>query len=379
MSDNAVSNSTLEATPVGAMRSKWGGLQPVLCSTLRKSPAPSFVLSGQSHRYINPTYVEFLKSLGIDTGKDLAFELKGFKAYTCPNENCGVGGVFLPIISCGRYHPHISHKHSSRCMAGVMEKVEFLEKITPMDYLLKCDLTVPGWVSDSRRSDDLKKLRRAINAFLKKLATLLFHHKSKLGGFYAIHIWKTRKPLEPHLHVHLNLFNVAYNSKDKTFHRFKPFIDHYKVKVAWRDSLRGVGMWDNPVPSFLPDCKVGYLKLFDSVFGRQKLMSRISYCFRRPLIDLNKCVQFCSCWDLTDPIWAGRLLNYVPRQVFVGWAVSLKRFGFRHSPKSILPRCPVCGAFLCYEYRILNTADFPPGIPWLTIDQGGGLVETASL
>ncbi|GAI64730.1 unnamed protein product, partial [marine sediment metagenome] len=28
-----------------------------------------------------------------------------------------------------------------------------------------------------------------------------------------------------------------------------------------------------------------------------------------------------------DPVWIRSLLDYTPRQVFTGWAVSLKRFG----------------------------------------------------
>ncbi|GAI66170.1 unnamed protein product, partial [marine sediment metagenome] len=124
----------------------WGGLQPVYVTTMLKSPAPSFVLSRTVHKFVNPAYADFLKSIDIDTDKVLKFELHGFKAYTCPNAKCGVGGIFLPVISCGRYHPHVSNRHSSRCVARAMEKVEFIEELTPADYLIKLDLTVPGWV-----------------------------------------------------------------------------------------------------------------------------------------------------------------------------------------------------------------------------------------
>jgi len=354
----------------------WDGLQPVYVTTLHKSPtptpapAPSFVLAGSFYRFINPAYAEFLKSLDIDIERDLKFELKGFKAYSCKTQGCGVDGVFLPIVSCGRYHPHVSHRHASRCVARVMEKIEFIEKHAPATHLIKLDLTVPGWVSKRMHSDDLRLIRRAVNVFLKKLAPMLFHQKSSVGGFYGVHIWKTTKPLEPHLHVHLNLLNVAYNAKDKTFHRFKPLIDHRKVKAAWREALRSVGMWDDPSPSSLPDCYVGYVALA----SRVRLMGRIRYVFRKPITDLNK--NICNCdTSQADPAWVGHVLNYTPRQVFVGWAVSLKRFGF-HSSNSILPRCPCCGVPLEYDGRI---TEIPPEVPWFSIDQGGGLVQVAGV
>ncbi|GAI22332.1 unnamed protein product, partial [marine sediment metagenome] len=46
-----------------------------------------------------------------------------------------------------------------------MEKIEFIEEHAPADYLLKLDLTLPGWVSKSLRPDDLKRLRLAVNRF----------------------------------------------------------------------------------------------------------------------------------------------------------------------------------------------------------------------
>ncbi|GAI44554.1 unnamed protein product, partial [marine sediment metagenome] len=77
----------------------WGGLQPVYVTTLLKSPAPSFVLAGSVRKFVNPAYANLLKSIDIDPAVALKFELTGFKAYSCPNDRCGVGGVFLPIIS----------------------------------------------------------------------------------------------------------------------------------------------------------------------------------------------------------------------------------------------------------------------------------------
>ncbi|GAI32625.1 unnamed protein product, partial [marine sediment metagenome] len=137
----------------------WGGLQPVYVTTLLKSPAPSFVLAGPVRKFVNPAYADLLKSIDIDPAVALKFELNGFKAYSCPNARCGVGGVFIPIISCGRYHPHVSQRHASRCVARVMEKVNFIQEHTPADYLIKLDLTLPGWVSKSLRPGDLKLLR----------------------------------------------------------------------------------------------------------------------------------------------------------------------------------------------------------------------------
>ncbi|GAI19242.1 unnamed protein product, partial [marine sediment metagenome] len=47
----------------------WGGLQPVYVTTVLKSPAPSFVLSRTVHKFVNPAYADFLRSIDIDTDK----------------------------------------------------------------------------------------------------------------------------------------------------------------------------------------------------------------------------------------------------------------------------------------------------------------------
>lgn len=345
-----------------------GGGEPVYVTIQSQIVGDSpFVLASSFYRDLNPLYVDFIRSLDVDPEKALKFDIHGFKHYSCSNNSCWVGSVYCPIVTCGRYHPHASSRHTSRCVARIMEKVEFVEKHTPADYLIGIDLTCPAWVSRSKRYGDLKKLRKAVNLFLKNLHRELFRdHKSQLGGFYGIHVWKTSKPIEPHYHVHLNLFNVGYNRNDKMFHRFKPFISEHRVKLAWKKSLVAVGLWNLVSEPELPDAWVHFIKLSD----RGRVAHRIRYVFRKPIVDLNEHIGNCDLSDL-DNVWVRFLLGYTPRQTFVGFATSLKRFGF-NSNKSCLPRCPICGGKL----RLVDmVSEIPPDIRWFSLDRAGKLVE----
>jgi len=345
----------------------WGGLKPVYVTQISK-----FVFAGSFYRDVNLIYARFLERLGIDPEKALRFELRGFKTYECMSKYrdggsrwCGVDSIHIPIVECGSYHPHVSHRHVCRVVSQLMERIEFIEDHTPADYLIKLDLTVPGWVSKSLRPDDLKRIRLAIRIFLEKLQPLLFHHKSRLGGFYTIHVWKTTKPLDPHLHVHFNLLNVAWNPQSKTFHRFKPWISEQCVKRAWRDALKSVGFWDDPCDTHYPDCHVGYFRLAD----RSRLVHRIKYCFRKPLVDLNEFIGNCDL-SRVDQAWARYLLHYTPRRFYAGWMLRLGKFGFNSSKLGSL-RCPICGDVL----RFLGfQPEVSPDVPWLTLDRRGNLV-----
>jgi len=369
-----------KAFSLGGNVSSWGGLRPVYCSNMPKSFCWDL---DYSRLEISPAFWLLLERIDVDPAKALKFDFHGYRRYSCPNQNCDIQEIYLPVISCGSYHPHQSFKHVSRCIDRVLGQIDFLEKRVSWRksksyYLICLDLTCPGEVS-KRVMDPgvVKRLRRAVNIFIAKLGILLFPgKKSQLGGFYAVHIWKTSKPIDPHLHVHLQLFNVAYNAREKRFYRFKPMISHTYVKKAWRDALKSQGLWDNPLEQSYPDCYIHYIKLED----RGRVIHRLRYVFRRPIVDLNSNLALGDLQGEVDPVWIRRLLSYVPRRVKVGFMTNLKRLGYV-CRKSFFERCPICGGVLRkLEFVPGNLPEFPHFVrdrsgKWIPIDPPSPIVS----
>ena len=340
--------------------SSWGGLQPVYVTRLPKS----FAWEKLDTADLPSTFVDLFRRSNINLDL-LSFRKLGYRAWKCVNPNCEIDTIYLPMVKCGIYHPWNSFKHASRCVARIMPRIEFMEK-RGADYLICLDLTTPHY--DHFRKDPdgtIRKLRKAVNHFLQELHKELFPgKKSKLGGFYSLHTWKTTKPLDFHFHVHLQLFNVAFDGK--AFHRFHPFLDLRKVREAWRKSLLKFGLWAEPSP-ILPDVHDHYIKLEN----RPRLVHRLRYIYRRPLEDLAK---YLTPQDLEglDVEWVRWLIRYTPRQVFVGFATSLKRLGFA-CPKSDSLICPVCGHPM---RRGEFYPDLPPGTPiCIQLNSGEWLVK----
>lgn len=327
-------------------------------------PTYEFVWKGSFVRKVTDEYRKWLSDfLGYGTDKVLRFDVDGFKSYKCTNGSCGVRKVHLPMVDAGKYHPYQSHKHSSRCGSEMADKLEYFQKNTSADYLVTIDLTMEREMSESLATKDKSQVRDAIHKFLKKLHDYKFHDKkSKFGGFYALHLWKTTKPLDPHVHVHLNLVNVCYDGK--RFHRFKPWLNIKRVKKAWAEALHEVGLWGRPVG--LPDVHVGYIKLTET----PRIIHRIKYCYRKPLVDLNKNIGNCPNRDRVDEEWGRLLLNYTPRRCYVGWLVNTKRFGYSSSHKSFSPKCPVCGSDLVF---VENVWELDGDIPWYYTNRRGEL------
>lgn len=370
--------------------SSWGGQEPVYVH-LRTNQLPGDRLPPSTLFAWDQDYSRLEVSRGFrqlverfdtsdplrDPAKTLYSNFRGYHRYACQNRVCPLMKIYLPVIDCGRYHPHKSFKHVSRCVGRILDQIEFLEKKSPVDYLICLDLTCPGEISDRVMDPGvIKRLRRSVNLFIENLRILLSRGKrrfSKLGGFYSIHIWATKDPVNPHLHVHLQLFNVAFSLKENRFYRFKPMISHLLVKKAWRDALRSQGLWGDPIDRDLPDCYIHYLKLKD----RERLIHRLRYVFRKPIVDLNMRLQ----GDLPDldldPRWIRHLLDYTPRRVKIGFMSNLKHLGYL-CPKSFSERCPFCGGVLQkIGFVPGNLPDLPHFIRdrsgrWIQVDPPGG-------
>lgn len=332
----------------------WGGLQPVYVH-----PSPNHVKTfawdaDYSRLSVSTAYRNLvLKRLQYATDT-LRGEFNGYTLHECRNDKCEVRTIYLPMIDTGSFHPYRSFKHSDRALGQALNILDWIHYNTPASFTQFICLTAPGWVSkDLMDHDTIGRFERAVSDFLKRLHSVLFpNKKSKLGGLFVIHPWRSKHPLEKHLHAHLILPCVAFNSNDpqptvydnvdRRFHRFKPFINEDTAKRCWRGALIRVGLWDPMDPS-LPDVHLDYVHLSPLSNDRPRLVHHLRYVFRLPLTDLNKYLEQADIERLDlDERFTRFLLHYTTRRHRLGWLCNLKRFGFV-SHKSSKPRCPICG------------------------------------
>ena len=369
----------------------------------------------------------------------LSWQFKGYKAYTCANQNCKVDVAFLPMLDVGTLHPYTSFKHTSRCLGKVLDQLEFLEKHTGVEYVYDIVLTCPGWVSESLLEphtltsvksgktlteqnvggyDVLKRFRRAVSLYFEFLSKELNKpdHPNlgcgdKFGGWYAVHVWSTNRPLERHLHAHCIIPAVVYNPKERKFYKANPYhkgepkIPERVAKECWRNALKTVGFWGDGDANSLPDVSVKYVKIrvpskdtvdnlkdraraqsansaeFELNFSKLycklpksaftelngRLIHKIRYAFRFPLVDLNDNLKL-SDLSGADRKWCEFLISYTTRRNKIGYLTNLKRFGFI-CRNSVSVRCPVCGSPMALVGKIYSNL---PDIPHFIRDRGGG-------
>lgn len=367
---------------------------------------------------VNPALAELLTWLDKDPST-WAWAHKGYRAWGCENPRCEVNRVYIPMVNCGTFHPWTSFKHVSRCEAQVLDQLEFLEKHSPVDYISHVVLTAPGWVSDGLLDKNtLKRFRKAVHRFLNLLVKRLFPRRAdgRLAVWFGVHVWSSERPLNKHLHAHLLLPNVVLNRKEQKFYRFAPLLPEKEVKECWRAALGEAGLWDSNLPSGdLPDVGLKFYRLRVLPRALMEMVEKkawaiwreveptepdgpppqyvvadvlkeiprseftelnplvkekIRYCFRFPLVDLNKHLtadMLAGC----DERWTEFLINYTTRRFRAGFLNSLKQFGYicRNSRNA---RCPFCGFEMTKLGWIKSNL---PDIPHLIRDKGGGWCE----
>jgi hypothetical protein len=319
----------------------------------------TFALDGEISRL---TVSDELKRLGSRLGFSPAvfsWTFTGYKLFECGNQNCDVEKVYQPMLDTGVYHPYRSIKHSARCVAQALDVLDFITEISPADFVQLICLTVPAWVSKGLLDykDTMGRFKKAVRYFLDNLHDQMFPRRpSHFGALYAIHTWRSSKPLEPHLHAHIILPNVTYNSGEKKFYRFNPRLAEGVVKECWRRALIRVGFWD-AVDLELPDVHLQYCSLNPlNIEDWARLVHHIKYIFRLPLADMNERLERpdVEVLDL-DERFARYLFDYVTRRHRLGWMTNLKRFGGGPvCSKSTTQPCPMCGSEMNYLGRVLS-------------------------
>jgi hypothetical protein len=332
-------------------------VQSHLKSIISRKP---FILTNWYSRIkIGELYPKLLKMLGYDINQVLHYEVIAYKHFYCDNENCEVKDFYIPMVKAGKYHIYQSFKHCERVVAQIMDKLEALRQKFDFDYVIAIDLTYPKEISlkllnPVEREEILKKNKKAVKLFREELHRFLFPDKnSKLGLIYTPHIWRTRRPLEPHLHNHIIMPNIAIEEVkvkigdeekiEVIAHRFKPFIKEEFLRELWKVVLIKCGLWNNSNKK--ADIHIRYIKATD----KGRLAHRIRYMFRMPIIDLN---EYLKNEDLEEGSFekvkdfANFLINYTPRRHNLGWLTNLKKMNVEPCRKSISRNeylCPKCG------------------------------------
>ena len=432
----------------------WGGLQPVIVHSLRNSTkSKTFCWDGDLTRLqVSEPLEKLFKWLNVPANQ-YRFDFRGYVAWDCLAENCEAERVYLPMANCGIHHPWTSFKHVSRCAARIIEQLEFLEQHSNLDYLSHVVLTAPDFVSEylggphvihkkergvwvRKERDLLEDFRGAVRYFIKLLGRRLFpHHPAVLGGWFGLHVWSSSHPLTKHLHAHLLMPNVSYNTKEKTFYRFSPHVDDRTrrlIRECWREALIKFAMWDHAVPDdFLPDASIknyplrvlprayraalrkqafdmsnpdnpaeiadNYARLLKSVPKDQRtefnpqVIHRLRYAFRSPLVDLNENLEP-QMLAGANREWVTFLINYTTRRSragFLSMMVKVKTVEeitgvervqrvalFKHlgliCRNSLSARCPLCGSAMVKMGTVKSNL---PDLPHLIRDRDGEWVE----
>lgn len=342
---------------------------------------------------LSSPYVGLLNHFGISQeerrcdflGYYTEYEHSNSPAYVCP-----VKTIYKPALSVGKYHPQRSRQHRARSSDRAFDRFKHVQNIcrqqrVKFDYLRFIVVTAPKAVSEQLPDPKLcSEFRAAVREFFHLLETELYRGQG-LVGMRTIHIWGSEHPLEKHLHSHMVIGNVVYDSSFERwekphpyalrpdllelgkFHRVNPFIAEKKLKEIWRTVLRNHDWWDKNDNS-LPVVHISNVKFWgdaassdggnyaDSLRRRiadtHKIRHRLSYMTRCPIEDINENLD--SEWKSGfDEKFAWTLLCYTTSRSNLGFAANLKRTGY-HSNISLLPKCPICGAELFKVGRVYS-------------------------
>jgi hypothetical protein len=239
-----------------------------------------------------------------------------------------------------------------------------------------------GDIVKAFRKAVISALRDTIREILAKEEGLKVKGKIQLGGKYAVHIWSSSW-LTPHFHVHVDLFNVVRTSKG--FIRFKPELSKWALdllRIKWRNYLKkylfeieGLKAWlyeEDFEDEFVVHNHFIELDLRENgdFANAGKLLHRLKYVCRSPLLDLNT-----AFWDKRVVLEDGRVvaktddgdvvLDLEWIECLCAYQTRYESFGFVHSAKRLFnvdikdlrktemcEYCPVCGHPLVFVERI---------------------------
>jgi hypothetical protein len=193
---------------------------------------------------------------------------------------------------------------------------EFAELSEKADYLMCLDLTVPRWATDSKEMDnEREKVKTAFQLFRERLVREFY--RFDLGFIANYHPWGS-KSLEPYLHVHIAYLNVCLieNGEDIEIVRFKPYYtkeELERIREIWKECLIAVG-YRIPEQTKI-DLKFKYIPLSD----RGRVVHRLSYMSRSPIIDLVRYFILNDREPNIDDEWAKYLLSYENRRHVYGF------------------------------------------------------------
>ena len=221
--------------------------------------------------------------------------------------------------------------------------------------------TVPKELSElyvgfGNYKNGIRIINRAVKKFMRKFKKEVCRKKGwKMGNVLLgyvdnTHLWSTENPGEPHLHVHLLLFNLVYLKDVEKFAYIPYWYDVGELRAMWKESLRDVGVSiDGDV-----DIHMGYKK----EIGRVR--HYLKYSGRKWVMDA---------WDKIEKIemdevkkdWYKKLYYYENRRRAYGWMNKISVFV---KPVKADKVCPICGKKLKKNWIVDYLEGYEEGIYW---------------
>ncbi len=349
--------------------------EPEIRSDLDKvcsSGLDRIIINDSFCEFLHPSvgYLDLLGHLGYKRSSGLG-ELFGYRPYLC--ENTGTE-VLYPVVDAEMFNPWYPVKKIRNSVSRTMQKLCSLT----VGYLVFFELTYPYPISQAYLTDRVGVAAKCLEAFALFFGKLESLKGGQLGCAMNFHIWKSKAPLEPHLHHHINLLGGVV--KDGVLRRLpmqsagKPI--HVSVlKALWFVSLQevfGVGYLNSADGVALTPEEINvYIRwrpLDDE--NRGFIAHRVKYMKRSPLTDL---VTFYEKNDFdagrVNRAFVDELLHYKNSTRTYGFWRRLKTYC---SGKSEVPErvCPSCGGGMVYRGRMYLCSEVLD-VPVVTLLRGG--------
>lgn len=326
---------------------------------------------GAFSRRVKPSedYIKLISYLDLSP-LECNVRMDGYTKYMCMTNTYS----YRPNIKyAGRYNPFKYENSASASISRLCRQISrllllpnvlypakkkdaswdsFREYHSGIDYLMDMELTCPAWLSQKLTKNFNVVLDRfyvAVRLFLDIYKLYLYDtvlsplkdeipiSDISLMSWVWIHPWKTKLPIFPHLHAHLEVSNCVYIKSKNIFIRTKPMVNEPLLKQYWAECLDEVfGVKQRKHDVY--DAHFWYRKIAD----RRGLYKRLKYCQRRPVADLKEYYDFHPFNEtLIKETFVAQLLEYPNRRHSLGCACRLKSLVGEEEDRKMV--CPMCG------------------------------------
>lgn len=268
-----------------------------------------------------------------------------------------------PQETLGPLNPYRCFKTAHATVSRTMRNIESLD----LEFVYSIVTTFPSEVSNlyletPRPIEIDRRILKCVKQFADYLSNLFV---GKIGMSANIHSWSSMKPLEPHSHAHLLLFDRIIKD-DGSEEQLKPyyFMRFNERTKRYEEGVLSSALKKNWTSIVNKEFGLDYegldinfefveLKQKDSkenVTGHRKIIHKLKYNRRRPISDLALFYLFneFDCLEVDDE-YCEHLINYGNRTHVYGYWNRMSKYARKPIEKPIEhARCPFCNDELVY-------------------------------